>query len=141
MYGSDMTSPRDGSPRARAASARRVVVKIGTNVVQADGGNLALERLDSLVGSLADLRSGGREVVLVSSGAVGLGMKRLGLEARPSLLALKQACAAAGQGRLMALYEEAFERRGVVAAQVLLTEDDFAERRRYLNLRATLEKL
>jgi glutamate 5-kinase len=141
MYVSGVVPIRESSPRALAISARRVVVKVGTNVVQDDDGGLARERLDALVGSLARLRREGREVVLVSSGAVGLGMRRLGLTARPSLLALKQACAAAGQGRLMALYEERFETLGLVVAQVLLTEDDFADRRRYLNLRATLEKL
>lgn len=127
--------------RVLVTSARRLVVKVGTNVLQREDGGLALGCFYGIVESLANLRREGREVVLVSSGAVGLGMRRLGLTARPTHLALKQACAAAGQGRLMALYEEGFERLGLVAAQVLLTEDDFADRRRYLNLRATLEKL
>jgi glutamate 5-kinase len=80
-------------------------------------------------------------MVVVSSGAVGLGAQRLGLGGRPRTLALKQACAAIGQGRLMSVWSEAFEKLGVTAAQVLLTEDDFASRGRYLALRATLEEL
>lgn len=141
MYLKGMSAVSPGEQRKLVTSARRVVVKVGTNVVQREDGALALGCFYGIVESLADQRRLGREVVLVSSGAVGLGMRRLGLSARPTLLPLKRACAAAGQGRLMALYEEGFERLGLVAAQVLLTEDDFADRRRYLNLRATLEKL
>jgi glutamate 5-kinase len=80
-------------------------------------------------------------VFVVSSGALGLGAERLGIAPRPQLLPLKQACAAVGQGRLMALYSEAFDRLGVNTAQVLLTEEDFSNRRRYLNLRSTITRL
>ncbi|MBL8115603.1 MAG: glutamate 5-kinase, partial [Acidobacteria bacterium] len=122
-------------------SARRIVVKAGTNVVMQDDGGLALSRLYGLIESVARLRHAGREVLVVSSGAVGLGTMRLGLPARPKTLAAKQAAAAVGQGRLMALYADAFEKLGLVAAQVLLTEEDFTTRERYLNLSATLEEL
>ena len=127
--------------RARVAAARRVVVKVGTNVVMADDGALALGRLYGLIEAVAGERRRGREMVVVSSGAVGLGTRRLGLEGRPKTLALKQACAAIGQGRLMSIWSDAFEKVGVTAAQVLLTEDDFSSRGRYLALRATLEEL
>jgi len=131
----------DRAIRARAASARRVVIKVGTNVVMQDDGRLAMARLYALAESIAALRRASRDVVLVSSGAIGLGVQRLGLGERPSALALKQACAAVGQGRLMGLYTDAFDRLDVVAAQVLLTEDDFAVADRYHNLHATLGAL
>ncbi len=127
--------------RARVAAARRVVVKVGTNVVMRDDGAPALGRLYGLIEAVAGERRKGREMVVVSSGAVGLGAQRLGLAGRPKTLALKQACAAIGQGRLMSIWSEAFEKLGVTAAQVLLTEDDFASRSRYLALKATLEEL
>lgn len=132
---------RVAAARARVAAARRVVVKVGTNVVMRDDGAPALGRLYGLIESVAGERRKGREMVVVSSGAVGLGAQRLGLSGKPKTLAMKQACAAIGQGRLMSVWSEAFEKLGVVAAQVLLTEDDFASRGRYLALRATLEEL
>jgi glutamate 5-kinase len=116
-------------------------VKVGTNVVMRDDGGLALGRLYGLIESIAAERRAGREMLVVSSGAVGLGSQRLGLSGKPKTLAAKQACAAIGQGRLMAVWSEAFEKLGLVAAQVLLTEDDFASRSRYLALRATLDEL
>lgn len=132
---------RLAAARAQVASARRVVVKVGTNVVMRDDGAPALGRLYGLIEAVAGERRKGREMVVVSSGAVGLGAQRLGLSGKPKTLALKQACAAIGQGRLMSVWSEAFEKLGVVAAQVLLTEDDFASRGRYLALRATLDEL
>ncbi len=127
--------------RAALGSARRIVVKVGSNVVIRSDGSPALSRLFALMETLCACRKAGVEVLLVSSGAVGLGLQALGLRRKPAELDLKQACAAVGQGRLMALYQEGFSRLGVEAAQVLLTEEDFANRRRYLNLRATLERL
>jgi glutamate 5-kinase len=121
--------------------ARRVVIKLGTAVLMREDGGPALSRFYSFIESIADLKRAGREVLLVSSGAVGLGAQQLNLTRRPQLLPLKQACAAIGQGRLMALYSEGFDRLGVTTAQVLLTEEDFSNRQRYLNLRGTLGKL
>jgi glutamate 5-kinase len=129
------------SGRGSLNSVRRIVVKVGSNVVIRPDGSPALSRLFALMETLCACRRSGTEVLLVSSGAVGLGVQALGLRRRPAELDLKQACAAVGQGRLMALYQEGFARLGVEAAQVLLTEDDFSNRRRYLNLRATLERL
>lgn len=127
--------------RNKVASARKIVVKIGTNVVMHDDGHMAIARLYTIAESIAGLRRERREVLLVSSGAIGLGMQRLGFAERPQPLPLKQACAAVGQGRLMGLYADAFDRLGMVSAQVLLTEDDFTVAERYQNLRATLDTL
>ena len=128
-------------PRRIIQEARRVVIKLGTAVLMREDGGPALSRFYSFIEAIADLKRAGREVLLVSSGAVGLGAQQLNLTRRPQLLPLKQACAAIGQGRLMALYAEGFDRLGVTAAQVLLTEEDFSNRQRYLNLRGTLGKL
>jgi glutamate 5-kinase len=121
--------------------ARRVVIKLGTAVLMREDGSPALSRFYSFIESIADLKRGGREVLLVSSGAVGLGAQQLNLPRKPQLLPLRQACAAVGQGRLMALYANGFDRLGVTTAQVLLTEEDFSNRQRYLNLRGTLARL
>ncbi len=121
--------------RAQLAEARRIVIKVGTTVVT-DRGRLALGRLGGLIEQIRRLD---RQVVLVSSGAVGLGAQRLGLD--PRTVSDRQACAAAGQGALMAFYDSLARQVGVVTAQVLLTEDDFHHRRRYNNLSAALERL
>ena len=104
-------------------------------------GKVALGLLCGLVEQIAALRTQGIEVLMVSSGAVGLGMERLGLTRRPTVVAQVQACAAIGQSRLMALYDDAFDRLGCPIAQVLLTEDDFREPQRHTNLKATLDAL
>jgi glutamate 5-kinase len=129
------------SRRERVASASRVVIKIGTNVLMRDDGSVSIGVLYGIAESLANVRRAGREVLLVSSGAVGLGAQRLKLSSRPSELALVQACAAVGQSRLMSMYDDAFEKLGFRVAQVLLTEDDFLDPRRHENLRATLTTL
>ncbi len=127
--------------RARLREARRLVVKLGTQVVTHDGVELALGRLMGLVESLARLRQEGRELLLVSSGAVGMGRRALGLTERPRSLGLRQACAAVGQGHLMSVYTSAFSELGLVTAQVLLTQEDLADRDRALCLRTTLLRL
>src|SRR3954452_25177782 len=127
--------------RRSLRDAHRIVVKLGTHVVTHDGVELALGRLMGLVESMVRLRHAGREVVLVSSGAVGMGMRVLGLEERPRSLGLRQACAAVGQGHLMGVYTQSFAQLGVTAAQVLLTQEDLADRDRALCLRTTLMRL
>jgi glutamate 5-kinase len=129
------------SARAQVANASRIVVKVGTNVLMRDDGSVSIGVLYGIAESLANLRRKGREVLLVSSGAVGLGTQRLALKSRPSEVDLIQACAAVGQSRLMSLYDDAFEKLGYRVAQVLLTEDDFLNKRRNDNLRATLSTL
>lgn len=129
------------SLRTALASAHRIVVKVGTGVVARPDGGLALGRMGALVEQLHDLRQSGHEVLLVSSGAVGLGARRLGLAGRPEGVVQRQACAAAGQGALMSFYDGLFRRLGGACAQVLLTEEDFHFRQRFNNLTATLEQL
>jgi len=126
---------------AQEFKLRRIVVKLGTNVIMRPDGKVALGLLCGLVEQIAALRTQGMEVLLVSSGAVGLGMERLALTERPKVVAQIQACAAIGQSRLMALYDDAFDRLGCPIAQVLLTEDDFRDVTRHNNLRATLDAL
>lgn len=127
--------------RTDLGAARRLVVKLGTAVVTRDGFELALGRLYGIVEELGRLHRDGASIMLVTSGAVGMGTRVLGLAARPSSLGLRQACAAVGQSHLMALYSQALAQLGVVAAQVLLTQEDLADRDRALCLRTTLLRL
>lgn len=124
--------------------AKRIVIKLGTQVVIDSVGSSddtpATTRLGRLVAGCADLLNAGRQVILVSSGAVGLGRQKLGLTGKLSLTE-KQACAAVGQNLLMDVYRDLFARHDRVTAQVLLSAMDLSERRHYLNLRQTLEKL
>jgi glutamate 5-kinase len=127
--------------RRQLREARRIVVKLGTNVLSRESGELSLGRIHALIEEVVDLVRAGRQVIIVTSGAISLGMERLDFPERPQLLADKQACAAVGQIRLMTVYQEAFDRYGIAAAQVLLTEDDFSDREKYLSLRNTLGRL
>ncbi len=133
--------PAPAVARPAVESARCVVLKVGTRVLAHDDGGIALSRLFAIIERAAALRATGRDVLLVSSGAVGLGRQALGLDRAPADLDVRQACAAVGQTRLMALYDQGFSRLGVVCGQVLLTQGDFAHRVRYLNLRSTLGQL
>ncbi len=126
--------------RLEFIKAKRIVVKLGTNVLRNDEGYVSLPRVYSFIEDIANLVKSGKEVIVITSGAVGLGKKRLGLEDTQGT-ALKQACAAIGQGKLMSIYENGFDTYGLTAAQILLTEDDFSVRERYLSLRTTLNKL
>lgn len=128
-------------PRPEVAGARRVVIKLGTRVLTRPDGRIAQGRLFDIIEVAADLRGQGREVIMVSSGAVGLGRDALGLRRTPDDLEERQACAAVGQSRLMNLYQEGFGRLGLACGQVLLTQDDFDHRMRYLRLRGTLQTL
>lgn len=121
-------------------NAKRIVIKLGTNVLRNDDGEASLPRLYSYIEDISKLIKSGKEIILVTSGAVGLGRKKLGVEKSDDIV-LKQACAAIGQSKLMSIYENGFDTYGIKIAQVLLIEDDFAQRRRYLSLRNTLNKL
>jgi len=136
-----MTDPSTEPARAAVARSRRTVIKVGTRVLTDDDGRIALARFSGVVDAAARLRRRGVDVLVVSSGAVGLGREALGLPAVPDELEERQACAAVGQGLLMSLYREGFARLGLVCAQVLLTQGDFEHRSRYLNLRNTLTAL
>jgi glutamate 5-kinase len=122
--------------------ARRIVVKVGTTTVTGAEGEFSRERVGPIVRSVAALRKSGRQIVLVSSGAVGLGRGWLGLHrSRLDDLVTKQACAAVGQSLLMDAYKELFSTQEIKIAQVLLTEEDFTNWRRDSNLRQAMEKL
>ena len=127
--------------RASLNSASRLVVKLGTGVLTDSRKLIDPAQLAQLVAQIAALKKSGKEVVLVTSGAVGAGMGALGYESRPTDLAEKQACAAVGQSRLMAAYDQLFSAHGLVVAQVLLTHDDLEHHERHLNARNTLVSL
>ncbi|MBI4883697.1 MAG: glutamate 5-kinase [Actinobacteria bacterium] len=119
----------------------RVVAKIGTSSLTDALGVIDATVVDALCDQLAQLRAGGHEVLLVSSGAVSAGVSALGLVARPTDIITLQAISAAGQSRLMATYNRSLDRHGLVAAQVLLVPHDFVDRRQYLHTRQTLVRL
>jgi len=120
------------------SQADTVVIKVGTNVLADPAGNLDRHRIQSLADQLNRIRQKGRKVVLVTSGAIGAGVGKLGLGKRPTDLAHLQACAAVGQATLMQLYQESLAPHGVQTAQILLTASDFDNRARYLNARNTI---
>ena len=122
------------------AHVRRVVIKIGSGVISGETG-LDLARIEGICQDIVALRRRGYEIVVVSSGAVAAGKGDLGITGRPQTIPLKQAAAAIGQSRLMRTYKDALRPFGVTVAQVLLTRDDLANRRRYLNARNTLMTL
>lgn len=116
----------------------RMVIKIGSNILADVTSGLNTSRIDAIVDDLAYLHSEGHELLVVSSGAVAAGMRRLGFDKRPSDIRLKQATAAVGQSILMATYEKSFDRHNIKIAQVLLTREDLSNRQRYLNAKNTL---
>ncbi|MBD2346625.1 glutamate 5-kinase [Anabaena subtropica] len=121
---------------------KTIVVKIGTSsLTQPETGQLALSTIATLAETLSHLRQQGNRVILVSSGAVGVGCARLGLTERPKAIALKQAVAAVGQGRLMRVYDDLFTTLQQPIAQVLLTRSDLVQRSRYLNVYNTFREL
>ncbi len=138
-----MTSlpPSSGKTSLTTTRPRRVVVKLGTGVLTSGIGQLDNARISAVCSEIAALRARGTEVIVVSSGAVGLGMGALRLERRPKELSKKQACAAIGQSRLMQTWQAGFAPHGLTVAQVLLTHDDLRLRSRYLGVQATLRQL
>jgi glutamate 5-kinase len=119
--------------REELRQAKRIVVKVGTSTLTYANGKVNLQRVESLVREMADLHNRGVEVLLVSSGAVGVGANRMGFKKIPRTMPEKQALAAIGQGALMHLYEKLFAEYDKTVAQVLLTRGDLDERLRYLN--------
>lgn len=126
--------------RKQITQANRIVIKFGTNILTNEEGNVSLPRVYSFIEDVSKLKKSGKEVILVTSGAVGLGKSKLGIDSTDAV-AMKQACAAIGQSKLMSIYESAFDQYHLVVAQILLTEDDFSQRKKYLSLRTTLNKL
>ncbi len=131
----------DADLRAEVVSARRVVVKVGSSSLTTAGGSIDPDRIRRLTEVLVDARSNGAELVLVSSGAIAAGLAPLGMRRRPRGLAAQQAAASVGQGLLVHRYTEELARRGVVAGQVLLTNDDMTRRSHYRNAYQTFAKL
>lgn len=125
----------------RFAAPTLVVVKVGSSSLRGDDGRLDRERVASLAEQVAVLQQAGTQMVLVSSGAVSAGMGLLGLDKRPTDLPTLQACAAVGQSELVQAYQQTFAQHGLAAGQILLTQDDFVRRSRYLNGRQTLQRL
>ena len=123
------------------AQAHTVVIKVGTNVLADSSGSLDRKRIQSLADQIQRVRASGRKVVLVTSGAIGAGVGKLGLGKRPTDLSQLQACAAVGQSTLMQLYQESLSPHGISTAQILLTAGDFDNRARYLNARNTIRTL
>ena len=117
---------------------KRIVIKVGTSTLTDDRGLIDRAYLASLAGQIADLKSQGSDVLLVTSGAIRAGMESLGLTRRPKTIPENQAAAAVGQGLLMQTYSDVFRQLGLTVGQVLLTKEDFRERMRYLNARNTM---
>ena len=120
---------------------KRIVVKLGTGILTSGIGQLDLEVIRNICGQIAELRRQGITVIIVSSGAVGLGMGRLGIKRRPTDLPTLQACASVGQSILIETWQQAFDPHDVHVGQMLLTRDDLSVKRRHVAVRETLERL
>lgn len=128
--------------REQVVDAKRIVVKVGSSSLTGSAGSaLDSNAIDGLVDALATSRASGREILLVSSGAIATGLAPLGLKARPKDLATQQAAASVGQGLLMHRYTESFARYGITAGQILLTAEDVIRRSHYQNAQRTLTRL
>ncbi len=123
------------------SDAKRIVVKVGTSTLTHGTGMLNIRRISSLVRMLADIKNSGKEVVLVSSGAIGVGMGKLGLSRRPEDTPGKQACAAVGQCELMYVYDKEFSEYNHTVSQVLLTRDVIEDPQRKENVQNSFERL
>ncbi len=136
-----MTAPSSDTSRSVVADAKRIVVKVGSSLVTNEGKGIDIDAVQRWASQIAQLHAQDREIVLVSSGAIAEGMARLGWPRRPSAMHELQAAAAVGQMGLVQAYEVAFTRHSIRTAQILLTHEDLADRRRYLNARSTLYTL
>lgn len=123
---------------AALKDVRRIVIKIGSRVIASTKQGLNHQRMKRIVREVAELHQKGYEMVVVSSGAIVAGMKELGLNNKPKGISLKQAAASIGQSKVMQMYERLFSESDIKVAQILLTRDDIADRRRFLNSRNTL---
>lgn len=132
--------PVQSASNRQLPPVHRIIIKVGSAVL-APGGALSAAAFRKLCAQIAELSTGGKQVVVVSSGAVACGFRALGLDTPPKTIRLKQAAAAIGQQRLMARYASVLEKTGHAVAQVLLTAEDFEQRSRFLNARHTLETL
>ncbi len=119
----------------------RIVVKVGTSTLTHQTGNLNVRRVEGLCKTLSDIKNAGNQVILVSSGAIGMGVGKLGLGARPTDMATKQAAAAVGQCELMYIYDKLFGEYHHTVAQLLITGDDIVNPKRHSNFSTTVERL
>ena len=120
--------------------SKRIVFKFGTNVLRGDDGDISLSRIYSFIEDISKLHKQGKEIIIVTSGAVGLGANKVKVDPSSDIV-LKQACAAIGQSTLMSIYEHGFDKYGITCAQILLTEEDFSQRVKYLSLSNVLNEL
>ncbi len=127
--------------RETIGKKKRIVVKVGTSSLTYDNGKVNFRYMDHLTRQLSDLKNRGLEVILVTSGAIGVGLPVLGFKEKPTFLPYKQACAAVGQGVLMNMYEHLFHEYGQIVAQLLFTKGDAVNSKRYLHMRGTLQAL
>ncbi|RJS72512.1 MAG: glutamate 5-kinase [Candidatus Syntrophoarchaeum sp. WYZ-LMO15] len=125
----------------RSLKTDRVVVKIGTNTLSRENGGLNYGLIEDIAGQICELKRGGRQFIVVTSGAIGLGCNELSLSQRPSEIVMRQVCAAIGQSKVMEAYHRAFEHYGGIVAQILLTYDDFRDETKYKNLRNGINEL
>ena len=132
----------DAQYRAELKNKKRIVVKVGTSsLIHRETGGLDLIKVEHLVRELTDLRNKGKDVILVTSGAIGVGRKAAGLQEKPERVSLKQACAAIGQARLMMIYQKLFAEYNQVAAQILMTRNTMLNARNRMNAQNTFEEL
>lgn len=127
--------------RSRIKKCKRIVIKVGTSTLTYDNGKINISNMEKLVRRIADLANEGREIILVSSGAVGIGMSRLNMDHRPAEVTEKQAVAAVGQSELMNLYGKFFAEYGIIVGQILLTRDVFTNGITKKNAQNTFERL
>ena len=123
------------------SEAKKIVIKLGSSTVTNDGDGLDEKCLSSLIKQISILSSQNKKIILVSSGAIAAGLRKLGIEKRPKILSELQSAAAVGQMDLVRIYEELFSDNNLIAAQVLLTHNDLSDRKRYLNARSTIFNL
>ena len=121
--------------------ARRIVVKVGTSTLTHESGKLNFRQIERIVRVLSDLKNADREIILVTSGAIGVGVGKLGLSRRPSDVGGRQAAAAVGQCELMFTYDKLFSEYGQIVSQVLLTRDDIDDKERCHNVVNTFARL
>lgn len=128
--------------RDKLKEKKRIVVKVGTSsLIHKNTGNINLFRLEKLIRVLTDLHNSGKDIILVSSGAIGVGFKALGLSRRPDSLPMKQACSAVGQGQLMMIYQKLFAEYNQGSAQILITKETMLNDERRFNAKNTFDQL
>src|SRR3989344_5101892 len=125
----------------RKIKAKRIVVKIGTNVLTDSNGMVDVSIMKNLVAQVAEIKKNGMEVLIITSGAIGAGMKELKLKAKPKDVTMQQVCASIGQHILMSNYRSLFSKYGIKIAQILLTYYDFSNKKTFSHLRSSLNKL